>query len=370
MNIFSEFYFKIYRTKLFYWEIIKKSSFSFKIRHLGILFRYIRTSILRKELQPRIIILGVTYRCQCSCPHCLAGFYKKDPQSELSDSEIKGIIDQFKEINPLAITFFGGEPLLRKGIEELIKYASLKGYVTELETNGLLLDRKKVKDLKIAGLNRIYVSIDSSKPDVHDRLRGVAGCYEKALNALRYCVEDGLPCGINTYATKEKINDGTLKGVVEIGKKIKVNNVFIIFPSCAGHWLFNEGVALDKEDISRVKELYGGNVADWLRVKMPVTGTLHFKCSVLEKITRYISPYGEVQPCCCLPFSFGNIKESGLLEILRRLQQHPMLREAEIIEDNDCMMNDPTWRKKYIHSLDLSKTNFPYDVSKLGSDKR
>ncbi len=363
MNIFSLIYLKISRTKFFYWEIIKKNSFSFKLKHCRILFRKLRAVILGRGLKLRILFISPTYRCQCRCPHCLAGFYKRAPQLELSDSEIKRFIDQLKEVNPLAVSFFGGEPLLRKNIGELINYTSSKGYITELETNGLLLDRNRVRGLKKAGLNRVYVSLDSGKPDVHDRLRGIPGCYEKALNALRYCVAEGLFCGINTYATKEKIRDGTLKEIIEIGRRIGVNNIFILFPSCAGRWLFNEQAALDKEDISEIKKLFKDNVANWMRGTMPISGRLYFKCSVLEKITCYISPYGEVQPCCCLPFSFGNIRESGLRGILRRLQQHPMFREAEIIKDNDCMMNNHSWRQKYIYGLDVNRTTFPYDIS-------
>ncbi len=362
MNIFSKIYFRLYRGKFFYWEIIKKSSFSFKLKHCRILFRKLRATILKKKLQLRKIFIGVTYICQCRCPHCLAGFYKRTPQLELSDVEIKRFIDRLHEVNPLAITFFGGEPLLRKNIEELISYTSSKGYITELETNGLLLDKERVRALKKAGLNRLWVSLDSSKPDVHDQLRGVPGCYEKVLIALRYCVAEGLSCGINTYATKEKIRDGTLKEIIEIGKKIRVNDIFIIFPTCTGRWLLNEEAALGREDTSKIKELFTGIVNNWMRVKMPLSGTLYFKCAVLEKITCYISPYGEVQPCCFMPFSFGNIRESGLRGILRRLQQHPMFREDEIIKDNDCMMNNRLWRQKYIYTLDLNKTTFPVSL--------
>jgi cyclic pyranopterin phosphate synthase len=84
----------------------------------------------------------------------------------LSKQEIKKLINISAQLGVSKIRFTGGEPLLRKDISELVKYAvSLNGIDSvNLTTNGILLN-KYLKDFELAGLTGINISLDTLRPD-------------------------------------------------------------------------------------------------------------------------------------------------------------------------------------------------------------
>ena len=90
--------------------------------------------------------------------------------------------------------FSGGEPLVRKDLPELAKYATNKGMRAVISTNGTLIDRNMAKILKDVGLSYVGVSLDGGE-EVHDAFRGVKGAYKKALEGRDYCREEGLKVG-------------------------------------------------------------------------------------------------------------------------------------------------------------------------------
>ena len=121
--------------------------------------------ILRKSLMlnvPMVAEIAVTSRCQLKCRHCSQGDFRKEENlDEFSTEKIKNLIDQLLKLGCFRVGFFGGEPLLRKDLFKLIKYATDKGMATRVTTNGLLLSEKNVLKLKKAGLSMLNVSIDS-----------------------------------------------------------------------------------------------------------------------------------------------------------------------------------------------------------------
>jgi len=59
-------------------------------------------------------------------------------------------------------------------------------------TNGFLLDHEAVRSLRRVGLESIQISIDGADAVTHDRMRGVIGCYDRALKAFQAAHESGL----------------------------------------------------------------------------------------------------------------------------------------------------------------------------------
>ena len=76
------------------------------------------------------------------------------------------------------IRFTGGEPLLHKNIINYIKKSHDTGYQTSIITNGYLLPNFGQK-LVDAGLDQVIISIDGSKPEIHDKLRGLKSGLER-----------------------------------------------------------------------------------------------------------------------------------------------------------------------------------------------
>ena len=67
----------------------------------------------------------------------------------------------------------------------------------------------------------------------------------------------------------------------------------------------------------------------------------------------YVSAYGDVQPCCFFPVSFGSIKDRKLADILDGMWKSPLLSEKP--ETAGCPVNDRDYREKFKHFFDLGR---------------
>lgn len=127
----------------------------------------------------------VTKACNLRCKHCYAEGGRRLP-NELETGEMLALIDQFFELGVTTVFYTGGEPFLRRDMARIINETSDKGISVYVSTNGTLVKADLLKELKRAkNLDLFQVSIDSTKPDVHDSIRGVAGTLVAAKNAVK-----------------------------------------------------------------------------------------------------------------------------------------------------------------------------------------
>jgi cyclic pyranopterin phosphate synthase len=150
--------------------------------------------------------LSVTDRCDLRCVYCMAEHMRFLPKAEvLSLEELDQAASAFVRLGVRKLRLTGGEPLVRKGILELVERLSRHlraGALDELTltTNGARL-AEHAAALARLGVRRINVSIDSLRPEVFARLtRG--GDLAKVLAGVEAARAAGLAVKINTVALK------------------------------------------------------------------------------------------------------------------------------------------------------------------------
>jgi MoaA/NifB/PqqE/SkfB family radical SAM enzyme len=152
-------------------------------------------------------------------------------ESELPTDKVKDIIMQIKNMGINHIIFSGGEPLLRKDLLEIIKFAHENNIqMVDLITNGTLLDDALIRELIAAGLNHMGISIDGLS-QISSNIRG-PGVFEKIINNINkinlYKSKNNTPLpslGINFTIMGENVSD--MLPLVDLAKKI--NCLFISF---------------------------------------------------------------------------------------------------------------------------------------------
>src|SRR5574341_1028662 len=160
--------------------------------------------------KPYAVSWNTTYRCNLRCGHCYldTNALTKQSTSELSTQEGFRLIDQMAELNPnLLLILTGGEPLLRRDIYDLALYASQKGMMVVLGTNGNLIDDDIAKKLKASGVTGIGISLDSIVPERHDKFRGISGAWDDTLNGIEACQRQGIEFQIQTTVTRENFSE-------------------------------------------------------------------------------------------------------------------------------------------------------------------
>ena len=144
--------------------------------------------------------ISVTDRCNLRCTYCMPaeGIQMLRHEDILSFDEITEVARIAVEMGVRKVRLTGGEPLVRRGIVDLVKMiASIPGIEDySMTTNGVLLEQFAVP-LKEAGLHRINVSLDTLDPEKYRKItRG--GDLQSVLEGLKKAKAAGLsPIKIN-----------------------------------------------------------------------------------------------------------------------------------------------------------------------------
>ena len=189
-----------------------------------------------------VVVWNMTQRCNLKCVHCYAHALEENGTDPISTEQAKTMIDDLAQFGAPVMLFSGGEPLVRKDLPELAKYATNKGMRAVISTNGTLIGRNMAKILKDVGLSYVGVSLDGGE-EVHDAFRGVKGAYKKALEGLDYCREEGIKVGLRF--TINKRNAAEVPKIFTLMKERDIPRV------CFYHLVYSgRGSELIKEDLT------------------------------------------------------------------------------------------------------------------------
>ncbi|MBI4547910.1 MAG: GTP 3',8-cyclase MoaA [Ignavibacteriae bacterium] len=181
--------------------------------------------------------ISVTDRCNLRCRYCLPlqGVVLKDRKDVLSFDEIETLARIFVDLGIRKIRITGGEPLVRKGVEELcLRLAAMPELETlALTTNGVFLEEKAAL-LKNAGVQNLNISLDTLRPE---RFRQIT--YRNEFDAVLRGIEAALGVGfpsikINTVVMKG-FNDDELLDFVELAKALSLSVRFIEYMPFRGN---------------------------------------------------------------------------------------------------------------------------------------
>ncbi|HET6355940.1 radical SAM protein [Streptomyces sp.] len=131
---------------------------------------------------PRDVIWDITYACPLRCTHCYSESGRR-PAQQPDHEELLRIADAIITLRPGVVSLAGGEPLLVPGIVEIAARLTDAGVQVVLYTGGWRLTPGVLDDLADV-CHRVVVSLDGATARVHDRIRGRAGSFERALEAL------------------------------------------------------------------------------------------------------------------------------------------------------------------------------------------
>ncbi len=154
---------------------------------------------------PFLVIWETTRACALACVHCRAdAIARRDPR-ELTTGEAFALIDQVATFAPHRPLFVltGGDPMRRPDLADIVGYAHDAGLTVALTPSGTAAaTRKRLVELKAAGLSRIAVSLDGPDPETHDAFRRVRGSYQWTMKIIEAAIDLDLPLQINTTVSR------------------------------------------------------------------------------------------------------------------------------------------------------------------------
>ena len=281
---------------------------------------------------PEAATMALTGACNLNCRHCAVDGSRPDAGT-ISLASAAAILDELRDMLVPRVYFGGGEPLLHPDIIRIIGRAAERGFVSFLETNGFLLDRKTAGKLRTAGLSCACVSLHGPNGREHDEFSGRRGSFERALAAMNACAGVDLPCLASIVARQEL--SPVLPAMIGTARTAGCRAVRLTMPRGAGKWRVARPETASAASIL-VKD---HGLAGFDRTTLP-------SCTIGQ--TLYITPSGKIQPCEFIPYSFGDALSDGTVRVLRRMRVHPMFRAAGQVP---CRADDAAFREKYLIGL-------------------
>jgi radical SAM protein with 4Fe4S-binding SPASM domain len=192
------------------------------LRGFGLMMKGVKKYGVRLPFTPAgpfEIVWNLTYQCNLRCKHCYENAGGKRP--ELSTDEDRQVLDRLSKISGIglpALSFSGGEPLSRKDFFDIASYAKKRiGYVS-IASNGTLITRDNARRIKDAKIDYVEISIDGATAGVHDAFRGIPGTFERAIEGVRNCVNEGIDTCIATVLHRDNISE--LNKLIELTKSL------------------------------------------------------------------------------------------------------------------------------------------------------
>lgn len=216
----------------------------------------------RRGRSLRDLRISVTDRCNFRCIYCMPRAVFGDdhvflPRKELlSFEEIVQVARRFVAAGVRKIRLTGGEPLLRRNIEQLIGMLAELDVELTLTTNGVLLP-KMARALKAAGLDRVTVSLDALDDAVFRRMNDADFPVSRVLEGIAAAADAGLgPIKIN-MVVKRGTNDGEIEALATHFRHSAHILRFIEFMDvgASNGWKMDE-VLPARELIARLDRLY------------------------------------------------------------------------------------------------------------------
>jgi len=197
-------------------------------------------------------------------------FWKRSSK-DLSTEREKAILRQIYDSGACGIAFEGGEPLLRNDLVEILAFSRSLPLHTSLVTNGTLLETR-IDEIASYINGVVYVSLDGLEK-THDAIRGVSGCFRKAIEGIMASREK-VSVTINTTIMAENISE--IEDLVKLANELDTG----IAVSLAHEYCNAKASAPASHEI---KEL-AGKLAEMKKKGYPlVNSTSYFKVIAKEK---------------------------------------------------------------------------------------
>lgn len=189
-------------------QIVKKDTEEYLLRH--------------DQETPRLASLQfeLTSRCNERCIHCYIPNGKKNAGFDMSFEKFKYILDQYVAMGGLHVTLSGGEALMNKDIERMLRYCREKDLQISLLTNLISLKDEQIPILKEVNLSLIQVSLYSMNAEIHDSITTVKGSFEKTKAAIEKLHNADIPLQISCPVMKA--NKDGYSEVMKFAQKLRM----------------------------------------------------------------------------------------------------------------------------------------------------
>ena len=281
----------------------------------------------------------MTQACALACRHCRAEAVSDPHPDQLTNAESKDLLRQIAAFDKPHLILTGGDPLKRADIFELIDEARGLGLTVSITPSATPeLTREVLEKLKVHGIDSLGLSLDGSTAARHEAVRGVPGCFDWTIRAMKDAGELGFPIQVNTLVSEETADD--LPAIFELLKSMKVMRWSLFFLIAVGRGKTLQPVSPEHGeelmrwiyDLSRTAPfpVKTTEAPSYRRIALTEMRREGMSAQEIERTPVYrgfgirdghgimfVSNQGDVYPAGFLPLAVGSIRNDSLANIYR-----------------------------------------------------
>lgn len=195
------------------------------------------------------VFVYLTSRCQLHCRQCLYKPLLSSKNDDLLFEKLIELLSLFKKYGAFKLSFLGGEPTLyhdsstQKSFADIVAESKRLGYsLVRADTNGQF-DEKFLVNNDVRKLDEITFSLDGSIAEIHDKIRGKNGVFQKCVTRIHQAVELGYRVQVTSCVHREICGD-VKSGVEQIENMVRFCDSLGVH-SLNFHPILKVGVARD-----------------------------------------------------------------------------------------------------------------------------
>lgn len=196
--------------------------------------------------------ISLTDACNFRCVYCMPDedMFTLPNKHLMQPEEIEAIAKEFVALGVRKVRLTGGEPLVRKGVEDIITRLSALPIELTLTTNGIFVD-KHIPLFKKAGIRSLNVSLDTLQKEKFLQLTK-RNQLDKVLANIHLLIREGFSVKINVVAMKG-VNDMEVSDFIELTRTLPLHVRFIEFMPFTGNQWEKDQVITAKELLASVE---------------------------------------------------------------------------------------------------------------------
>jgi len=273
------------------------------------------------EHRPTTLLAELTHRCPLHCPYCSNPVELARSSSELSTIEWKRVLTEARTLGVLQLGLSGGEPLVRRDLEELAAHAHELGLYQTLVTSALGLTRERAERLRAAGVDHVQISFQDSERESAERIAGTKS-WEMKHEAAGYVRAMGFAFSVNVVLHRANLD--RLEAIIDMAAALGADRLELANTQYYGWAVVNRAALMPtRAQIERSAE-----IAD--RATEKYRGTMQIIYVLPDYYSDYpkpcqggwgnfyivVSPDGRVLPCHAASqittLTFDTVRERSL----------------------------------------------------------
>lgn len=301
------------------------------------------------------LLAELTHRCPLQCPYCSNPLALERAANELPTDMWLDVLAQAADLGVLQLHLSGGEPTVRRDLEDIVAQAAKVGLYSNLITSAVTLTRERLDTLAARGLDHVQISLQDADAANADRIAHYAGGHARKLEVARWVRELDLPLTLNAPVHRQNI--GSLPAFIDLARQVGAQRLEVAHVQYYGWALKNRQAlmptraqVLESADIVAAarERLKGILVIDFVvpdyYAKRPKPCMGGWGRGIIN-----VTPSGKVLPCHAaesLPgLTFDNVRDKRLRDIWLGSQAFQKYRGTAWMREpcRSCELREQDW---------------------------